>query len=68
LLRTTIDPETGWPEVVTTRWLRGFVLGLVLRMLVVGSVVELYKSVRTQIARAAGRKDRMMRDQCSSCS
>jgi fatty acid desaturase len=48
-----IDPETDWPEVVTTRWLRNFVLGLVLRMLVVGSVVELFKSVRTQLERAA---------------
>lgn len=60
-----IDPETDWPEVITTRWLRTFVLGLVLRILVVGSVIELYKSIRMQVERIAGRKDRMMRDQCT---
>jgi fatty acid desaturase len=60
-----IDPETDWPEVITTRWLRGLVVSLVLRILVVGSVVELYKSVKLQIERAAGVKDRMMRDQCT---
>jgi fatty acid desaturase len=51
--------------VITTKWLRGFLINLVLRILVVGAVVELYRSVRTQIERAAGKKDRMMRDHCS---
>jgi fatty acid desaturase len=60
-----VDPETDWPEVITTRWLRGFLVSLVLRILVVGALFELYRSVRLQIERAAGRKDRMMRDHCS---
>lgn len=60
-----VDPETDWPEVITTRWLRGFLISLVLRILVVGAVFELYRSVKLQIERAAGRKDRLMRDHCS---
>ncbi len=60
-----VDPETDWPEVITTKWLRRFLVGLVLRILVVGAVFELYRSVRVQIERIAGKKDRMMRDHCS---
>jgi fatty acid desaturase len=60
-----VDPETDWPEVITTRWLRGFFLNLVFRILVVGALIELYRSVRTQIERVAGRKDRMMREHCT---
>jgi fatty acid desaturase len=60
-----VDPETDWPEVITTKWLRGFLLNLVLRILVVGALVELYRSVRTQIQRALGSKDRLMRDHCA---
>ena len=60
-----VDPETDWPEVITTRWLRNFLLYLVLRVLVVGALIELVRSVKTQVERAAGRKDRMMRERCS---
>jgi fatty acid desaturase len=60
-----VDPETDWPEVITTRWLRKFLANLALRILVVGAVVELFRSVKLQIERIAGRKDRMMRDHCS---
>jgi fatty acid desaturase len=60
-----VDPETDWPEVITTRWLRGFLVSLILRILVVGALFELYRSIRQQIERAAGRKDRMMRDHCT---
>ncbi|MGA2479130.1 MAG: fatty acid desaturase [Spirochaetia bacterium] len=60
-----VDPETDWPEVITSPWLRKFLGWLVLRVLVVGALVELVKSVIQQIERAAGRKDRMMRDHCS---
>lgn len=59
------DPETEWPEVITSRWLRRFLLGLVLKVLVVGAVVELYRSVRTQIVRIAGRKNWMMQNHCT---
>ena len=59
------DPETEWPEVITTKWLRRFLLSLVLKILVVGAVVDLAKHVATQVRRAAGRKNRMMRDHCT---
>ncbi len=60
-----VDPETDWPEVITSRWLRAFLIKLVLRILVIGAVGELFLAMRTQVLRAAGRKDRMMRDHCS---
>jgi fatty acid desaturase len=60
-----IDPETDWPEVITTKWLRRFFVSLILKILVVGAVVQLARDVWTQVARAAGRKDRMMREQCT---
>jgi fatty acid desaturase len=60
-----VDPETDWPEVITSKWLRTFLLKLVLKILVVGAVVDLVLAVRTQLLRAAGRKDRMMREHCT---
>ncbi len=60
-----VDPETDWPEVITTRWLRGLLVKLILQILVVGAVWELILDIRTQVVRALGRRDRMMRDHCS---
>jgi fatty acid desaturase len=60
-----VDPETDWPEVITSRWLRNFLLYLVARILVVGALVELGKAVWLQVERIAGRRDRMMREHCS---
>jgi fatty acid desaturase len=60
-----VDPETDWPEVITSRWLRRFLAYLVLRILVVGALVELAKAVWQQVERAAGKKDRMMREHCT---
>jgi len=60
-----VDPETDWPEVITSRWLRGFLVKLVLRILVVGALVDLLLSVWTQVWRIAGRKNRMMREHCT---
>jgi fatty acid desaturase len=60
-----VDPETDWPEVITTKWLREFVLGLVLKILVVGAVIDLYSSIRTQIERTAGKMNGMVRDHCT---
>jgi fatty acid desaturase len=60
-----IDPETQWPEVITSSWLRKFLINIILKILVVGAVVELYKSVAVQVRRIAGKKDRMMREHCS---
>jgi fatty acid desaturase len=60
-----IDPETDWPEVITTKWLRGFFLNRILRILVIGAVWDTWQLVRMQVSRIAGRKDRMMREQCT---
>lgn len=59
------DPETEWPDVITTKWLRGTLAGLLARILVVGAVIELYKDIRKQMLRIAGKKDWMMREHCS---
>jgi fatty acid desaturase len=60
-----VDPETDWPEVITSRWLRRFLAGLIIRILVVGAVYGLLQSAWLQLKRAAGVKDRMMRDHCN---
>ena len=59
------DPETDWPEVITVGWLRGFLLNQAARLLVVGAVVELFRSVVLQVKRMLGRKDAMMSHYCS---
>jgi fatty acid desaturase len=61
-----IDPETRWPEVITSKWLKKYLMGFILRILVIGAVFNLLKDVWTQVSRAAGVKDRMMRDRCSA--
>ena len=61
-----IDPETQWPEVITSKWLKKYLMSFILRILVVGAVFNLIIDVWTQIARIAGVKDRMMRDHCSA--
>jgi fatty acid desaturase len=60
-----VDPETDWPEVVTTKWLRKFLRDLILNMLIVGAPRSLYGAVKQQVQRVAGHRDRMMRDHCS---
>jgi fatty acid desaturase len=55
-----IDPETDWPEVITSKWLRSVLLDALLRILVVGAVKAFFKEVLIQIRRSPGQKDRMM--------
>lgn len=59
------DPETEWPEVITLPWLRRHLAGLVLRILIVGAVYDLGRDAWTNIKRAAGVKNWMMRDHCT---
>lgn len=59
------DPETEWPEVITSKWLRTFLLKRLLRFAVVGAVYDLFVVVKVHIERAMGRKDRMMREHCT---
>ena len=61
-----IDPETDWPKVITTRWLRRYFWGRILAVLVVGSLWDLWQAVVLQIRRIAGHQDRMMRNHCSA--
>ncbi len=49
------DPETDWPDPITTTWLRRFVLYTLSRVLVVGAIFELFKAVRMNVQRLAGR-------------
>ena len=60
-----IDPETSWPAVITSPWLRRFLAGLILKILVVGAAIDLVRAVTLQVRRIAGVKDHMMRDHCS---
>jgi fatty acid desaturase len=60
-----IDPETPWPDVITSKWLKKFFWGLVLKILVVGAVADWFIHVKIQIQRVLGIKDKMMRDHCS---
>jgi fatty acid desaturase len=50
-----LDPETDWPDVISTKWLRRFVLYTLSRVLVVGALYELFKAVRMNAQRVAGR-------------
>lgn len=60
-----VDPETDWPEVITTPWLKKYLRGILLNILVVGAPVSLFHAVKIQVDRIAGKKDRMMRNHCS---
>jgi len=60
-----VDPETDWPEVITSKWLRWFLTRLILRILVVGALVDFAWLAWVQIERAAGKKNRMMKEFCT---
>lgn len=60
-----LDPETDWPMVITREWLRTFLRTLILKVLVVGAVVDLAKMFLLQIRRILGQKTWMMTDHCT---
>jgi fatty acid desaturase len=60
-----VDPETAWPEIISVNWLRKTLLSFLLRILVVGAVLELFNSFKLQFSRVLGKKDQMMRNHCS---
>ena len=60
-----MDPETDWPEVISSKWLRKFLRTLILRILVIRAVADLFQHIWLQISRMLGKKDWMMRDHCS---
>ncbi|VGO21964.1 fatty acid desaturase [Pontiella sulfatireligans] len=60
-----IDPETDWPEVFDTKFVRGPIVHCIQSLLVFGAIKTLFNDVLIQVRRIAGKKDRMMRDHCS---
>lgn len=60
-----MDPETNWPDPITTKWLRKLLFSQISRILVIGAVRQFYYEVLLQVRRIAGHKDWMMRDHCS---
>jgi len=61
-----LDPETDWPAVITSSWLRRYLRGIILNILVVGVVRSLPETILLQVRRSLGVRDRMMRDHCSA--
>lgn len=59
-----VDPETDWPPVITSRWLRRYFWNRLATIAFIGAFKDLWISVRMQVSRIAGVKDRMMRDHC----
>ncbi len=60
------DPETDWPEVITTTWLRGHFFSMISKILVFGALYYLVLDVWKQIKRAAGTKDCLMSEHCTA--
>ena len=60
-----VDPETEWPEVFDTKFVRKTLFELMRSILVVGAIKRLFCDVRIQILRSLGQKDRMMKNHCS---
>lgn len=63
-----VDPETDWPEVITTKWLRSYLTKILLNVAIIGAPFRLAQDVYIQINRVIGKQDRMMRDHCSPTS
>lgn len=61
----SVDPETDWPRVIDSRWLRRYFWGLILKILVVGAVIELIRDIAKNLKRVFGINDAMMREFCS---
>jgi fatty acid desaturase len=60
-----VDPETAWPEVITTKWLRAYLRDIILNILVIGAPKSLFYAMKIQLDRIMGKKDRMMTDHCT---
>jgi len=58
------DPETNWPAVTGTKFLKKLVFNLIARFLIVGAIYELAKSILLQIKRIAGVNDKIMSKFC----
>jgi fatty acid desaturase len=61
-----IDPETDWPKVFTSRWVYGFFWNLISRALIIGAVIDFFRTVKTLFGQVLGKKDCMMRERCTA--
>jgi fatty acid desaturase len=60
-----VDPETDWPDIFDTKFVRKTLFELMGSILVVGAIKRLFNDIRIQIRRILGQKDRMMQNHCS---
>jgi len=60
-----VDPETDWPEVFDTKFVRSTLLNTLQCLLVFGAIKRLFVHISMQIRRALGQKDRMMQNHCT---
>ncbi|MBF0432512.1 MAG: fatty acid desaturase [Fibrobacteria bacterium] len=59
------DPETDWPEVITSEWLNRVFQHLLLKIFMVGAIIDLLRMIGELARRGLGKKSSMMRDHCS---
>ncbi len=59
-----VDPETAWPESGDSL-AKAVLCNTVLKFFVAGALKDWVQSVQTQIFRALGKKDKLMRDDCT---
>jgi fatty acid desaturase len=60
------DPETDWPDVITSKWLRQFLLKQVLRLLLVYAVIDLIRSATSLVMQVTGKLNPIMNKHCSA--
>jgi len=60
-----VDPETDFPAVITTNWMRKLVGSKIFKVLLIGAVIDLLRSILIQINRIFGKKDKMMKEHCN---
>lgn len=60
-----VDPETNWPEVITTKWLKNYLRTILFKFLIIGAIVELIHTFILQVKRILGIRDAMMKNHCS---
>ncbi len=59
------DPETNWPDVFTSSWIRRKMIELVSKIFIIGALIEVCKDILKLVKRSLGIKDDMMTKFCS---
>ena len=60
------DPETDWPAVITSKWLRQFLLKQVFRLLLVYAVIDMIRAAASLIKQVTGKLNPIMDKRCSA--